>query len=87
MILRNEGENMSVKKVTFEEGMEELESIVAKLERGEAALDESITLFERGVALTKEMQKMLETAEKKVKLLVKDGDAIEETDFPEGSGV
>ncbi|MBU5449692.1 exodeoxyribonuclease VII small subunit [Acetivibrio sp. MSJd-27] len=78
---------MSVKKVTFEEGMEELESIVAKLERGEAALDESITLFERGVALTKEMQKMLETAEKKVKLLVKDGDAIEETDFPEGSGV
>ena len=78
---------MSVKKVTIEEGMEELESIVAKLERGEAALDESITLFERGVALTKEMQKMLETAEKKVKLLVKDGDAIEETDFPEGSGV
>ncbi len=78
---------MAVKKVTFEEGMEELESIVAKLERGEAALDESITLFERGVALTKEMQKMLETAEKKVKLLVKDGDAIEETDFPEGSGV
>lgn len=78
---------MSVKKVTFEEGIEELESIVAKLERGEAALDESITLFERGVALTKEMQKMLETAEKKVKLLVKDGDAIEETDFPEGSGV
>lgn len=76
---------MAVKKVTFEEGMEELESIVAKLERGEAALEESITLFERGVALTKEMQKMLETAEKKVKLLVKAGDEMEEVDFPEES--
>lgn len=77
---------MAVKKITFEEGMEELESIVTKLEKGEAALDESITLFERGVALTKEMQKMLETAEKKVKLLVKDGDAMKEIDFPEGNG-
>lgn len=76
---------MAEKKGTFEEKMEELESIVSQLERGDAALEESITLFERGVVLTKELQKMLGNAEKKVKLLVKDGDAMKEEDFPEES--
>lgn len=72
---------MATKKISFEEGMEELEEIVAKLEKGEAKLEESITLFERGIALTSQMQKMLVNAEKKVKLLVKDGDEMVETDF------
>ncbi len=74
---------MPAKKMTFESGMEELEAIVAKLENGEAALEESISLFERGVVLTKDLQKLLETAEQKVKLLIKYGEEMKETEFPE----
>ncbi len=74
---------MAINKMTFEEGMTELENIVAKLEKGEAALEESIGLFERGVALTKELQKKLDSAEKKVKLLVQSDGEMTQTDFPE----
>ncbi len=74
---------MANNKPTFEEGMQELESIVERLEKGEAKLEESISLFERGVFLTKELQKKLESAEKKVKLLVQKDGEMTETDFPE----
>ncbi len=74
---------MAVNQSTFEEGMKELESIVEKLEKGDAALEESISLFERGVSLTKELQKKLASAEKKVKLLVQSDGEMKETNFPE----
>ena len=54
----------------FEAALAELEGIVAKLERGELKLEESLKLFERGVALTKECQQSLETAELKVRQLL-----------------
>ena len=38
--------------ITFEQAMEELDSITGKLEAGDATLEESLKLFERGVALT-----------------------------------
>jgi exodeoxyribonuclease VII small subunit len=60
----------------FEASLNELEQIVAKLERGELKLEESLKLFERGVALTKACRKSLDTAELKVKKLL--GDKPEE---------
>jgi exodeoxyribonuclease VII small subunit len=54
----------------FESALNELEQIVAKLERGELKLEESLKLFERGVALTKQCRSSLETAELKVKQLL-----------------
>ena len=60
----------------FEASLNELEQIVSKLERGELKLEESLKLFERGVDLTKECRKSLETAELKVKHLL--GDAAPE---------
>lgn len=60
----------------FEDSMQELETIVQTLERGELRLDESLRLFERGVALTRQCKTSLDHAELKVRnLLAPDADA------------
>lgn len=60
----------------FEGSMRELEAIVAKMERGDLPLEESLSLFERGMALTKECRTSLDRAELRVrKLLDAGGDA------------
>jgi exodeoxyribonuclease VII small subunit len=59
----------------FETALNELEQIVGKLERGELKLEESLQLFERGVALTQQCRKSLDTAELKVKQLLGDDGA------------
>ncbi len=42
-----------VAEMTFEQAMAELEKVVSALERGDVALDQSITLYERGAELKK----------------------------------
>lgn len=71
---------------TFEEQITELEKIVNKLEGGNVSLDESLSLFEEGIKLTKSCQKLLDNAEKKVKVLMKndDGDIVEEDFINDG---
>ena len=64
---------MAEKKLTFEHGMERLEEIVSRLERGEAALDESLKLFEEGTKLVAQCTAMLDKAEQKVALLESGG--------------
>ena len=54
----------------FEENLKKLEDIVSKLEKGECALEESIKMFEEGMALTKSLQKTLDKAEGKLKFVV-----------------
>lgn len=54
----------------FEDAMKELEAIVQKLERGELKLEESLSLFERGMGLSQECRTALDTAELKIKTLV-----------------
>ena len=58
---------------SFEKGLAELEQIVAKLEKGGVALNESLALFERGVKLARFLRDELDRAEKKVEVLLKDG--------------
>jgi exodeoxyribonuclease VII small subunit len=58
-----------VEQLNYEEAYAELETIVAALESGEQALDESIALFERGQLLTKRCGELLEKAELKVREL------------------
>ena len=55
-----------VADMTFEQAMAELEQVVGRLERGDVALDESITLYERGAALKKRCDSKLKEAEEKV---------------------
>ena len=66
----------------FEESMKELEEIVSKLENGDATLDESLAYFEKGIKLSKSCQKMLDTAEKKVSVLLANSEGeLEKQDF------
>ena len=65
-----EGEN-----VDFEAALEELESLVERMEKGDLTLEQSLKDFERGVALTRACQQALKQAEQKVRILVdKDGE-------------
>jgi len=55
-----------VEKMSFEDAIKELETVVGQLERGDVALDESIALYERGAALKARCEAKLKEAEEKV---------------------
>lgn len=59
----------------FEQSLLELEALVAKLEQGDVPLEDALKTFERGVALTRQCQTALRTAQQKVEvLLARNGD-------------
>ena len=65
-------------KTTFEENLQDLEAIVTKLETGDVALEDAIAEFQKGMALSKDLQKTLEDAEKTlVKVMQADGTETE----------
>ena len=51
---------------SFENNLKELENIVQKLESGDLGLDESLELYSKGVKLSSECKKQLETARQKI---------------------
>jgi exodeoxyribonuclease VII small subunit len=57
----------------FEKSLQELEALIARLERGELPLAESLALFEQGVALTRRCHTALAEARQRVEILSKDG--------------
>ena len=65
--------------MTFEEAQKELESIVQRLERGEAGLDEAIELWERGEALVKLCVEQLDTAQGKIEELARRAEGARHT--------
>ncbi|MGQ7355811.1 exodeoxyribonuclease VII small subunit [Streptococcus sp. P25B114] len=69
---------MSKKKKTFEENLAELEGIVTRLEQGDVALEEALAEFQKGMVLSKDLQKTLADAEKTlVKVMQADGSESE----------
>ena len=56
----------------FEDAIRELESLVAQLESGQMALDESLGAYRRGVALLKHCQLQLDDAETQLRILDQD---------------
>lgn len=69
---------MSKKTKTFEENLAELEAIVTKLEQGDVALEEALSEFQKGMVLSKDLQKTLSEAEKTlVKVMQADGNEKE----------
>ena len=58
----------------FEDALKKLEAIVDKLERGDLPLEASLKAFEEGVKLSRICTKMLDDAEKKIEILMKDED-------------
>lgn len=61
-----------VSEMSFEDAMAELEQVVGQLERGDVALEESITLYERGAELKKRCEAKLKEAEEKVAAITLD---------------
>ncbi len=72
---------MENKGLPFEEAMKQLENVAAELEKGDLNLDESVAKFEEGMKLSKQCSKLLEDAEKRITILLKDGDSVKEENF------
>ena len=58
-------------EIKFENALKKLEGIVEELEKGDLPLEDSLARYEEGIKLSRICQKKLETAKKKVELLVK----------------
>ena len=66
-----ENTHADVKKLTFETAIEELESIVRRLEEGKVPLEESVAIYERGEALKRRCDELLRQAEARVSAIHK----------------
>ena len=62
----------------FDGVLENLKLVVEKLEQGNLSLDESLALFENGVALAQRGHELLDAAEKRVEMLIRNKDGSEE---------
>ena len=67
--------------LNFEESMQKLETIANELEKGNLSLDESVNKFEEGMKLSKKCNDFLESAEKKITILINNGSEMAEEDF------
>jgi exodeoxyribonuclease VII small subunit len=70
----------------FEECLQRLEVIVKEMERGDLPLEQSLKLFEEGIALSGSCRKELEEAEGKIEILLKQDGKLQAETFGEGSG-
>jgi exodeoxyribonuclease VII small subunit len=63
---------VEVRKLSFERAIEELETIVKRLEDGKVPLEESVTIYERGEALKRRCEELLRQAEARVEKITTD---------------
>ena len=78
---------MEQQSIKFEQAMQRLEEIVNQLERGDAPLDQALSLFEEGAALVKTCNDLLDGAELQVVRLMKGADgAPQEVPFVPDNG-
>ena len=70
---------MSKIEMTFEDAIKKLEKIALALENEKIELDESLKLYEEGVKLVRYCNRLIESAERKIKVLSvsEDGEMIE----------
>jgi exodeoxyribonuclease VII small subunit len=67
-----ENSQVDVKKLSFERALEELESIVKRLEDGKVPLEESVAIYERGESLKRRCEDLLRQAEARVDKITTD---------------
>lgn len=58
-------------EIKFEEVLKKLEKIVDDLEKGDLSLDEALKKYQEGIELSRQCSQKLESAKKKIDLLVK----------------
>ena len=61
-------------KLNFESGMQELEELARSLESGEMTLEASFDAFERANLLRKELQKLLDEGDERIRVLTASGE-------------
>lgn len=69
------------KSLNFEASLDELNTIVEEMENGELSLEQSLKQFERGIALTRQCQSALKTAEQTVKILTEQSEQADLDDY------
>jgi exodeoxyribonuclease VII small subunit len=69
-----------IASISFEEGVKILEQLCSRLETGELPLQSSVDFYEKGVLLSQKLEKELNQAEEKIKIISKKG-TIESTDI------
>ena len=69
--------------INFEASLQELETIVERMEHGELSLEDALKQFEKGIKLTKQCQQALEKAEQKVKILIEKNNSLELENYQE----
>jgi exodeoxyribonuclease VII small subunit len=63
-----------VEKLSYEQAYEELQTIVNLLDEGRQSLEDTLKLFERGQALARRCESLLNQAQKKMRLITEDTD-------------
>ncbi len=71
---------------TFEQALQRLEAIVDRLEGGDLELEDALAAFEDGVNLTRRCAGQLENAERRIELLVREGEKWISRPFAESKG-
>ena len=61
-------------KITFEQGMQELEMLVRTLESGQLPLEDSFKAYERAVVLKDSLNALLDDSDKRIRVLTETGD-------------
>ncbi|WP_407355678.1 exodeoxyribonuclease VII small subunit [Methanolobus sp. WCC5] len=80
----NESESIEeLEAMSFETSLEELESLVEKLERGHLTLDESLGIFERGMKLARVCGQKLSKAERRIQVLTEENGKLRTENFIE----
>ncbi len=75
------------KPLDFEQSLNNLETLVTRMEQGEMTLEESLKAFEEGIALTRECQARLASAELQVTQLVEQQGELQLKAFDTDEGV
>lgn len=69
--------------LTFEAAVKRLEEIVEKLEQGNIPLDDSLSIFEEGIKLSRFCNARLEEIERKIEILTEEGGELKAVPFEE----
>lgn len=67
--------------MNFEEAMAKLDKIAVELESGKLTLEESVSKFEEGMNISKKCSEILDSAEKKITILINNGKEVTEENF------
>ena len=70
-----------VSKMSFEESIQQLESLVEKLEAGGTDIDQSLEIYEKAVVLRNHCKEVLDDGQRRIKKILETSNGITETDF------